>query len=219
MIKLTVQEETIDDALLAAQLLRQTGKVDPQRVYVLGHSLGGMLAPRIGQQDPSLAGLVMMAATNRPLEDVVLDQMDYLFNLDGKLDSQETARISRLYRPRQRMQRTRTFPTTPRRKTCRWGCRQPICAICRLRAGGDGKQPGHAPAGAAGRARLPGIADPGFRKPQSGAGWKDQCRVQALPGAEPPVHRREGPSSPAEYEIAGHVDPQVIADIVEWIIR
>ena len=32
------------DALLTAQLLRQTGKVDPQRVYVLGHSLGGMLA-------------------------------------------------------------------------------------------------------------------------------------------------------------------------------
>ena len=80
--KLTVQEETIDDALLAAQLLRQTDKIDPQRIYVLGHSLGGMLAPRIGQQDPALAGLVMMAAPNRPLGDLALDQFNYIFKVD-----------------------------------------------------------------------------------------------------------------------------------------
>ncbi|HEY3416201.1 MAG TPA: DUF3887 domain-containing protein, partial [Armatimonadota bacterium] len=48
--KLTVQEEVVDDALAAVALLRGTAGIDPRRIYVLGHSLGGGIAPRIGQQ-------------------------------------------------------------------------------------------------------------------------------------------------------------------------
>ena len=44
---LTVREETIDDAVLAAALLRTHARIDPARVFVVGHSLGGTLAPRI----------------------------------------------------------------------------------------------------------------------------------------------------------------------------
>src|SRR5262249_57889047 len=42
---LTVKEEVVDDALAAAALLRKRKGVDPKRVFVLGHSLGGMMAP------------------------------------------------------------------------------------------------------------------------------------------------------------------------------
>ena len=65
------------------QLLRQTPGIDPKRIFVLGHSLGAMVAPRIGQQDPSLAGLIVMAGPTRPFEDVVLDQYTYLYSLNG----------------------------------------------------------------------------------------------------------------------------------------
>ncbi len=41
----TVKEETIDDALAAAAQLRTAENVDPKRVFVLGHSLGGLVAP------------------------------------------------------------------------------------------------------------------------------------------------------------------------------
>ena len=47
----TVDEEVVDDALSAAALLRGLPEVDPSRVVVLGHSLGGTLAPRIGERD------------------------------------------------------------------------------------------------------------------------------------------------------------------------
>jgi len=47
LAKLTVKEETMDDALAAAALLRKTPAMDPARVHVLGHSLGGYLLPRI----------------------------------------------------------------------------------------------------------------------------------------------------------------------------
>ncbi len=85
LAQLTVQEEAIDDALLAAELLRQTPEIDPQRVYLLGHSLGASVAPRIGQEDPDLAGLIIMAGIIRPLEDTILEQFTYLYSLSGKM--------------------------------------------------------------------------------------------------------------------------------------
>jgi len=78
---LTVREETIDDALLAVKLLRSRSEIDPKRVFVLGHSLGGMLAPRIGAEDPSLAGLIILAGTTRPLVDVMREQLTYIASL------------------------------------------------------------------------------------------------------------------------------------------
>src|SRR5205823_4382224 len=44
----TVKEETVDDALAAVNLLHKASRINPKRIYVLGHSLGGMLIPRLG---------------------------------------------------------------------------------------------------------------------------------------------------------------------------
>ncbi len=66
----TVKEETIEDALKAVALLRHTKGINPQKIFVLGHSLGGMLIPRIGALDSNIAGFIIMAGTTRPLEDV-----------------------------------------------------------------------------------------------------------------------------------------------------
>ena len=46
---LTVKEETIEDALLAVQMLKRDPRIDHDRIYILGHSMGAMLAPRIDQ--------------------------------------------------------------------------------------------------------------------------------------------------------------------------
>ena len=48
------------------------------RIVVLGHSLGATLAPRIAAEDPTLAGIIIMAGATRPLVDVMRDQMTYL---------------------------------------------------------------------------------------------------------------------------------------------
>ena len=93
---ITVQEETVDDALLAVKAVRRVERVDPQRVFIVGHSLGGMLAPRIGRSDSQIAGFVVMAGAARPLEDMVLEQMQYVFELDGKLDEKEKENLANL---------------------------------------------------------------------------------------------------------------------------
>lgn len=69
-----IDAEVTDDAVAAAHLLASQPSIDPRRVFVLGHSLGAMMAPRIATRDPSLAGLVMLAAPSRPLLAVLEQQ-------------------------------------------------------------------------------------------------------------------------------------------------
>ena len=90
--KMTVKEEVIDDALLAVQCLQKTDKIDPKRVFLLGHSLGGTIAPRIAQQDHSLAGIIIMAGSNRPIEDLILDQITYIYGLTGDISNEQKIR-------------------------------------------------------------------------------------------------------------------------------
>ena len=73
-IVITAWEETIEDALLAAALLRADGRIDPKRVFLLGHSMGGMLAPRIECCGGDFAGLILLAGSPRRLEEILLEQ-------------------------------------------------------------------------------------------------------------------------------------------------
>src|SRR5258708_904120 len=77
----TVKEEVIDDALEAVALLRSRPEIDAQQIFVLGHSLGGYMAPRIGEASPEIRGLIILAGSARPFEDVILDQMTYVLSL------------------------------------------------------------------------------------------------------------------------------------------
>lgn len=71
---LTVKEETIEDAVLATQLLRADPRIDRENIFIIGHSMGGMLAPRIDAEGGNYRGLVLMAGTPRKLEEVMLGQ-------------------------------------------------------------------------------------------------------------------------------------------------
>jgi len=82
---MTVKDETIDDALAAAALLQKAKGIDPKRVFILGHSLGGFLMPRIALAAAPLgiAGFISMAGLTRPLDDTIIRQMTYIYNLAG----------------------------------------------------------------------------------------------------------------------------------------
>jgi len=73
--EITVKEETIEDAILASNLLKADERIDKDRVFVIGHSLGGMLAPRIDAEGGDFAGLIIMAGSPRTLADILLDQI------------------------------------------------------------------------------------------------------------------------------------------------
>jgi len=86
----TVKDEVLDDALAALRLLRETPGVDRRRLFVAGHSLGALLAPRIAVLDGALAGVVLLASPSRPMSEVVRDQAQWLAG-PGASDAQRLA--------------------------------------------------------------------------------------------------------------------------------
>ena len=83
--QMTLEEESIEDAVNAVQLLAEQAKIDPDRIFVLGHSLGGNAIPAIARElekaDRSACGFVMMAASPRPLDKLMREQYDFLYSL------------------------------------------------------------------------------------------------------------------------------------------
>ena len=82
----TVQDETIDDVVYALEYLKTVKSVNAEQIYIAGHSLGGYLIPRIAAQTPDAAGYIMLAASARPLEDLILEQTEYILSLEKGLD-------------------------------------------------------------------------------------------------------------------------------------
>jgi len=97
---LTVKEETIDDALEAVRFLGTTAGIDRKRIFVLGHSLGGMLIPRIALagEELDIAGFIVMAGLTKPLPETYLRQMTYLLGLDGATSADDRKQLDEIKR-------------------------------------------------------------------------------------------------------------------------
>lgn len=91
----TVKDEVIDDVVAAVAMLAKMPEIDNQQIYVLGHSLGGMLAPRIAAQDPQVAGIIIMAGSARPLEKVVVEQVQYIASLTDPQTPEDKKQIEK----------------------------------------------------------------------------------------------------------------------------
>jgi len=92
----TMTQETVEDAVLAAAWLRKQDGIDARRIFVLGHSQGGYMMPRIMRADATLAGVVVMAGNARPLEELVVEQTEYLASLEGEPTAAQQARLAEI---------------------------------------------------------------------------------------------------------------------------
>ena len=104
-LMITVREETIEDAVSAIDLMKADSRIDPDRIYLIGHSMGAMLAPRIDAEGSGCRGLVLMAGTPRKLEEVLKDQVEeqlaqmpaFVRKLSGKKMRQLMAQFDGMY--------------------------------------------------------------------------------------------------------------------------
>lgn len=216
LANLTLQDETIDDALMAAEFLRQTEKINPERIYVLGHSLGAMAAPRIAEQDPDLAGLILMAGPSRPLEDVVLDQYNYLYEIQGappegkdQLDAIATS-VARV--KESDLSANTSVEDLPLGLTSAYWL----------------YLKGYDPVATAQALGIPMLILQGGRDYQvlaekDFAGWqaalqdKTNVTFKLYPDLNHLFMVGEGQSTPDEYDQPGHVSQEVIEDIASWV--
>lgn len=89
----SVNEEVIEDAINGIEFLSQREEIDKSKIYLLGHSLGGMIAPRIALHTKYLKGIIILAGAVRDLLDLILRQTRYLASLDGNIDENEEKEI------------------------------------------------------------------------------------------------------------------------------
>jgi pimeloyl-ACP methyl ester carboxylesterase len=106
----TLYEETIEDAMAAVNLARQNPRIDTNRIFVLGHSLGAMAAPYIGRYSGA-SGIIMMAGPYRMLEDILPDQGLYMAELDGKISRKERRQLKKIGKLRDKIA-NREFDST-----------------------------------------------------------------------------------------------------------
>ncbi|MBY0524846.1 MAG: alpha/beta fold hydrolase [Gemmataceae bacterium] len=209
---LTVKEEVTDDALAAVKLLQRTPGIDPKKVFVLGHSLGAMLAPRIGEQDPSIAGLILLGAPTRPLEDLILEQLTYLVALNQvPMRSLDAIReqVARVKDPK-------LSPDTPD-SDLPLGMPAPYWLALRP----------YKPAEVAVKLKQPLLILQGERDYQvtmtDFAGWKKaltdrkNVELKSYPKLNHLFMEGVGKSKPEEYQKVGSVSPEVIEDIGGWV--
>jgi dienelactone hydrolase len=86
---LTISEETTDDARSAINLALTVPGADPKQVYLIGHSLGGMMTPKITAENPRLAGAIFLSGPARSFLQSIEDQYHHVqmnqTTLDGIL--------------------------------------------------------------------------------------------------------------------------------------
>ena len=82
--RMDMDTETCDDAVAAVELAKTLLEVAQDSIFVLGHSQGGMMAPRIARRSSAVAGIVILAGPARPMEDLLMEQSAYLLSLTGE---------------------------------------------------------------------------------------------------------------------------------------
>jgi dienelactone hydrolase len=210
-----LNHEVVDDAVAAVQMLMKKSGIDSRRVYVVGHSLGAMLAPRIAQRLKGLAGIVMMAAPARPLEDLVVDQMIYLHS-QGVPTAQDIAAIDSVKATAANVKKMDT-PSYDAKVGVPFGL--PLSYWRDLR--------GYDQIATAAHLNIPMLIVQGERdyqvtmtdfalwKRRLGNGRKVQYKV--YPKLNHLFFEGSGPSSPVEYMNEHHVASYVVGDIVRFI--
>ncbi len=84
---LTVKEEVIEDAVLATEMLKNDPRIDPEKIFIVGHSMGAMLAPRIDAEGGNYKGIILLAGTLDTLENVLFRQLDEMKNGKSRIMS------------------------------------------------------------------------------------------------------------------------------------
>lgn len=63
--------DNVTDAAAAIEMLRSRADLDPDRVFIIGHSEGALIATELAAADPRLAGVVLLSGTATMGEDVL----------------------------------------------------------------------------------------------------------------------------------------------------
>ena len=80
-----------NDIRAAIAYLRARPDVDPRKIFLTGHSEGGLVAPMVAADDPALAGIVLLAGPGRTGRAILEFQVKYSIERDTSLSPAKRA--------------------------------------------------------------------------------------------------------------------------------
>ncbi|HZI89684.1 MAG TPA: alpha/beta fold hydrolase [Candidatus Polarisedimenticolia bacterium] len=200
---ISVEDEVMVDAASAIAALRARPEIDPKRIFVIGHSMGALLAPEIAVRDGSVAGVACLAPPGRPVGDIVIDQMKFT----GASPKDVAEMEQKVARMKAGTLGTERFFGAPQSYWRDLDSRDGI--------------------GMAKKLGKPILVMRGDRDFQVGAqdlaAWKaglagmEGATVETIPGLSHLFIAGEGKPSPSEYDKPGHVDERVIQKLTLFI--
>jgi hypothetical protein len=212
--KITVEEEVIEDALLALDFLRQEEQIDGNRIFLLGHSLGGGLVPEIANRDGDVAGVIVLAGFTRPLHEMTLEQTRYIFSLDGEIDEQEANWLEEIEKGVEaindhQLEEDEVVPGIGgfarywydlQERDAQKEALELSCPLFILQGERDYQ-----------------VTMEDFKGWQEGLSSKEDVTFKLYPDLNHLFMSGEGKPTPSEYQQPGHVDGEVIEDMIAWI--
>jgi dienelactone hydrolase len=211
----TMTQEYVPHAVAAVRLLQQQPGVDPGRVFVLGHSLGGKTAPRVAAAEPSVAGLVLLAADANPMHRSAIRVARYLASVNPGSDVEDA--VTTITKQAELVDSPDLSPSTP-------AADLPFGMPASFWL--DERE--YDPVAAAAKLGKPILILQGGRDYQvtvqddltrwrEGLGHQSDVTIRVHDADNHLFFAGTGRSTPADYAAAQHVDPAVIADIAEWL--
>ncbi|MFI7665229.1 serine aminopeptidase domain-containing protein [Nocardia sp. NPDC049526] len=212
----TVTDEYVPYAVAAVHALCAHPAVDADRVFVLGHSMGGKIAPRVAAAEPSVAGLIVMAGDASPMHWAAVRVTRYLATLEPDGGAAAQTAIEAIVRQAQLVDSALTGSTPASELPLGLSASywldlrdyDPVAAAAALGKpmfilqGGRDYQV---------------TVDDDLSLWRTGLADRAEVTIRVYDADDHLFFPGVGPSTPADYAPAQHVDPQVIFDIVSWL--
>jgi len=207
----TVKEEIVDDVLSAIKFVKTISEVS--KIYVLGHSLGATLAPKIAEISKDVNGIILMAPMVQKLAATMLDQLNYVVTFTTLSEEQK----KELENTKQLLEKLINHQLDPQRQvfgaTARYFYHldeyDVVAAISKLKIPVLILQ---------GKKDYQTTVEKNFKILKEELSDKKNIRFKLYENLDHLFMYTEGISKPEDYEKFRNVDEEVIEDIAQWIL-
>ncbi len=210
----TLKEKVENDVHSAIEMALNIENINTDKIFILGHSLGGLAAPRIAKHNDNVSGIILMAVNSRKLYDLIEDQYDYLFSMQEA--TQEVKDNIKFMKEKLQIVREGDFDEStssadlPLWNVCFW---LDINDYDHVKTAAEIKQ-----------AVLILQGERDYQVPmrefygwRSGLSKKENASFKWYPGLNHLFMPGVGKPNPQEYLNMGNVNEVVIKDIVKWL--
>lgn len=215
-IRYTLEDEYVNDLILAIEILCKRNDIDTSRIFLFGHSQGGDAAILAAQKTGRIKGIVMASTSPRKIQELMCEQLDYINGYEPvyaiKRIKGEEMKQKLVYSLRPDLKETDPFDSLPLNIAPSYWMflnnfnlvdslkSMPSMNLLFLQGGRDYQ-----------------VTTVDFNL------WKEAFSKDSLatfrlyPKLNHMYYRGEARSTAAEYDEVHHVDGEIVTDVVRWI--